>query len=51
MIPFGSHPTPEKIEHFASIGVHECVFRLPAGPANEVLAALEQQADLLAALR
>jgi probable F420-dependent oxidoreductase len=51
VIPFGSHPTPEKIAHFAAIGVNECVFRLPSAPAGDVLAILEQQSNLLAELR
>ena len=47
IVPFGSHPTPEKLEHFASIGVTECVFRLPSAPADEVLAILDEQARLI----
>jgi probable F420-dependent oxidoreductase len=48
IIPFGSHPTPGKVEHFESIGVTECVFRLPSATADEVLPVLDQQAELLA---
>jgi probable F420-dependent oxidoreductase len=48
IIPFGSEPTPGKVEHFESIGVTECVFRLPSATADEVLPMLDQQADLLA---
>ena len=47
VVPFGSHPSAEKIEHFASIGVSECVFRLPSAPRGEVLEQLEAQAELL----
>jgi probable F420-dependent oxidoreductase len=51
IVPFGSLPTPAKLEHFASIGVTECVFRIPSAPADEVLAVLDEQAGLLAELR
>ena len=37
IVPFGSHPSADKLEHFAEIGVTECVFRLPSAPADEVL--------------
>ena len=44
IVAFGSHPSPEKLEHFERIGVTECVFRLPSAPADEVLAVLDEQA-------
>lgn len=47
IVPFGSHPSPEKLEHFASIGVTECVFRLPSAPRDDVLPVLDEQARLL----
>lgn len=47
IIPFGSVPTPEKLEHFAAIGVTECVFRLPSADRDEVLRILDGQASLL----
>ncbi len=47
VIPFGSIPTPGKLDHFRSLGVDECVFRLPSAPANEVLPVLDQWAQLL----
>jgi probable F420-dependent oxidoreductase len=47
IVPFGSIPTPEKLEHFASIGVTECVFRLPSSSEADVLAVLDSQAHLL----
>lgn len=47
IIPFGSIPTTGKLEHFASIGVTECVFRLPSAPADEVLPALDKWAALI----
>ena len=51
MVPFGSHPTAEKLDHFASLGVTECVFRLPSAPADVVLAELDRQAALVNDLR
>ena len=35
IVPFGSLPTPEKLEHFESIGVTECVFRLPSAERRQ----------------
>lgn len=49
IIPFGSIPTPGKLEHFASIGVTGCVFRLPSAPADEVLPVMDEWAALLEA--
>jgi probable F420-dependent oxidoreductase len=51
VVPFGSLPTPEKLEHFEAIGVTECVFRLPSTSEGEVLAVLDDQARLLEDLR
>jgi len=47
VVPFGSHPSSEKLNYFASIGVTECVFRLPSAPQAEVMKVLEQQAVLI----
>lgn len=47
IVPFGSIPSPEKLEHFERIGVTEVVFRVPAAARDEVLATLDEQADLL----
>ena len=47
VVPFGSLPSAEKLEHFARIGVTEVVFRLPSAPRDQVLPILEQQAALL----
>lgn len=41
IIPFGTIPTPEKLDHFASIGVTECVLRLPSAGRDEVLRVLD----------
>jgi probable F420-dependent oxidoreductase len=47
VVPFGSIPDPGKLEHFESIGVTECVFRLPSAPADEVLPVLDRYVALL----
>ena len=48
VIPFGSLPSPDKLEHFERIGVTECVFRLPSAPTDAVLRVLDDQAALIA---
>ncbi len=47
VVPFGSIPDPGKLEHFESIGVTECVFRVPSAPADEVLPVLDRYVELL----
>ncbi|MCB1248922.1 MAG: LLM class F420-dependent oxidoreductase [Acidimicrobiales bacterium] len=47
IVPFGSLPDPGKLEHFARIGVTECVFRVPSAPRDEVLPRLDEWATLL----
>jgi len=47
VVPFGSLPTPAKLEHFAEVGVTECVFRLPSAGRDAVLRALDGYATLL----
>jgi probable F420-dependent oxidoreductase len=42
IVPFGTLPNAGKIEHFESIGVTECVFRIPSAPRDEVLPVLDQ---------
>lgn len=51
VIPFGSHPDPDKIAHFESIGVNECVFRVPSASPDEVTEVLDAQAGLLEQMR
>lgn len=51
IVPFGSLPTAAKLEHFESIGVTECVFRIPSAPTDDVMAVLDDQARLIAELR
>jgi hypothetical protein len=47
-VPFGSMPTLGKLDHFASIGVTETVFRLPTASREVVLPILDEQAKLAA---
>jgi probable F420-dependent oxidoreductase len=51
IVPFGSIPDPGKLDHFESIGVTECVFRLPSAPRDVVLPLLDEQAALVASRR
>ncbi|HEY9558344.1 MAG TPA: TIGR03619 family F420-dependent LLM class oxidoreductase [Acidimicrobiales bacterium] len=48
IVPFGSIPDPGKLDHFESIGVTECVFRIPSAPRDVVLPRLDEQAALIA---
>jgi alkanesulfonate monooxygenase SsuD/methylene tetrahydromethanopterin reductase-like flavin-dependent oxidoreductase (luciferase family) len=48
IVPFGSLPDPGKLEHFASIGVTECVFRIPSAGPDVVLPILDDWAALIA---
>lgn len=43
IVPFGSIPDAGKLEHFARIGVTECVFRLPSAGRDDVLRVLDRQ--------
>ena len=47
IVPFGSLPDPGKLEHFATIGVTECVFRVPSAGADVVLPILDEWAALI----
>lgn len=47
IVPFGSVPSRAKLEHFAAIGVTECVFRIPSAPGDVVLPVLDEQAALI----
>jgi len=48
IVPFGSLPSPGKLEHFAELGVTECVLRLPSADADEVLRTLDDGAVVAA---
>jgi len=47
IIPFGSIPDAGKLEHFTSIGVTECVFRLPSAGRDEVLPVLDRWSGMV----
>ncbi|MFA1549412.1 LLM class F420-dependent oxidoreductase [Actinomadura chokoriensis] len=44
VIPFGTRPTPEKLDYYASLGVGEVVLRVPAGERDAVLPVLDEYA-------
>jgi probable F420-dependent oxidoreductase len=48
IVPFGSLPSPGKLDHFEQLGVTECVFRIPSAPRDVVLPQLDEQAALMA---
>jgi len=41
IVPFGTLPTPGKLDYYASIGVREVVLRIPSAAPDEVLSALD----------
>ncbi len=47
IMPFGTVPDAGKLVHYQSLGVAECVLRLPSAPAPKVLAALDAHARFL----
>lgn len=47
VVPFGSLPTHEKLDHFESVGVTECVFRVPSADRDTVLTVLDEQQVLV----
>jgi probable F420-dependent oxidoreductase len=47
IVPFGSLPTPEKLDHFASIGVTECVLRVPTADRDTVCRTLDSHAQMI----
>ncbi|MEW2360002.1 TIGR03619 family F420-dependent LLM class oxidoreductase [Spirillospora sp. NPDC029432] len=44
VVPFGTVPSREKLDHFASLGIEEVVLRVPAGERDEVLPVLDEYA-------
>ncbi|MFI0450606.1 LLM class F420-dependent oxidoreductase [Actinomadura sp. 6N118] len=44
VIPFGTLPTAEKLDYYASLGVQEVVLRVPAAGRDEVLPVLDEYA-------
>ncbi len=47
VVPFGTLPTAEKLDHYASLGITETVLRIPSAGRDEVLAALDQHTQFL----
>ncbi len=47
VVPFGTVPTDAKLDHLCGLGVTEVVFRVPSGPADEMLAVLDAHAGFL----
>ncbi|MCC7076111.1 MAG: TIGR03619 family F420-dependent LLM class oxidoreductase [Acidimicrobiia bacterium] len=47
VVVFGSIPQPEKLAHFASIGVTDVVLRLPTGTRDEILPLLDEYTHFL----
>ena len=47
IVPFGTMPAEGKLAHYESIGVTECVLRLPSAPAEKVLPILDGYAAFL----
>jgi probable F420-dependent oxidoreductase len=45
VIPFGTEPTPGKLDYYASLGIEEVVLRVPAGPRDQVLPILDAYAQ------
>jgi probable F420-dependent oxidoreductase len=41
VVPFGTLPTPGKLDHYRSLGIEEIVLRLPSGPRDAMLSALD----------
>jgi len=44
VVPMGIHPTREKLDYYASVGVTEAVLRLPSAPRDEVMPLLDAYA-------
>ncbi len=47
VVPFGTVPTPGKLEHYANLGITETVIGLPSAGRDEVLGALDALMPLL----
>lgn len=47
VVPFGTLPTPGKLDHYWSLGIKEVILRLPSGPAGAMLSALDDHAHYL----
>lgn len=47
VIPFGTLPTPGKLEYYASLGIDEVVLRIPSAPRDTVMPMLDDFQKLL----
>lgn len=47
VVPFGTLPTPDKLDYYESLGITETVLRLPAAGRDEVLRAFDSFTPLL----
>jgi probable F420-dependent oxidoreductase len=47
VIPFGTVPTPAKLEYYASLGIEEVVLRVNGGTLDEVLPVLDSYREFL----
>ena len=47
IVPMGVLPTPEKLDYYRSLGVHEAVLRVPSAPRDQVMPLLDAYARLL----
>jgi alkanesulfonate monooxygenase SsuD/methylene tetrahydromethanopterin reductase-like flavin-dependent oxidoreductase (luciferase family) len=45
IVPFGTLPTREKLDYYASLGIDEVVLRVPAGEREKVLPVLDDYAE------
>lgn len=44
IVPFGTEPTPGKMDHYRSLGIEEIVFNVPSAPADRILPVLDDYA-------
>lgn len=44
VVPFGTEPTPGKLEHYRNLGIEEIVFNVPSGSADTILPVLDDYA-------
>ncbi len=47
VIPFGTLPTPGKLDYYASLGIDEVVLRIPSAPRDTVMPMLDEFRKLL----
>jgi hypothetical protein len=47
VVPFGTVPTMEKLDHYLRLGVDEVVLRIPSGSESEMLKELDRCTEFL----